>query len=689
MPTCTFSFSLTFISVIKDSFLNYTRKTDEIETTFSDKDKACHSNQNEVDLERKDHETQQVNVISSTPCSTKQNKINAITEDAVEILKKFESWKPQGASGSETAVCIDATYMYVNGVAVSPIVKYHRGENESNNVETFEIEDILGSNIIRNEKTYDVIVGVEAGKDNYSKADLEDKLDRETIGKSYSNADIADVLDSKTTAEIATNQTLEETIEISSIQALEETTEISTDQTVDEPTKMFIDQALEETIEISTDQTLEEISKDTITLLSDPEMPVNSALSLNLEYSSTDIVSVLDESEKTDTTKSCPENTDKETPQNITTLLSEPELSVNGTLTLNLDCESAADKNSVIDKIETEEVSERYKENTEVDTRSIEDQTFGYIVGETTISTFSECDTALGRPEAFSVTCMNYLPKVKSYMAHSISSPDLTRSDVFLSDITSNSCGSLHNISEDKLTIRRLSESDIELDSATSLVINRKVSNTSLEIECDDTSEDIVPAFKGESAKERLSESEVGRESATSLDIERNVRLQTKVSNNSQKLVRDDSLDDGDVEFMNVSLERGLSESDTEKECVASLGGFRMNTIKKDLLSHTSQELVCTDRLDGGDAWYTNQCLATRLSESDIELQCTSSLDGYRMNVSQKDTLSHNSQELICSDGLDDHDLEYKNDCVIDIAGEKEIDIHGQKDIGSAETIIW
>ena len=674
MPTCTFSFSLTFISVIKDSFLNYTRKTDEIETTFSDKDKACHSNQNEVDLERKDHETQQVNVISSTPCSTKQNRINAITEDAVEILKKFESWKPQGASGSETAVCIDATY--VNGVAVSPIVKYHRGENESNNVETFEIEDILGSNIIRNETTYDAIVGVEAGKDNYSKADLEDKLDRETIGKSYSNADIADVLDSKTTAEIAinqtleetieisSNQTLEETIEISSIQALEETTEISTDQTVDEPTKMFIDQALEETIEISTDQTLEEISKDTITLLSDQEMPVNSAHSLNLEYSSTDIVSVLDESEKTDTTKSCPENTDEETPQDITTLLSEPELSVNGTLTLNLDCESAADKNSVIDKIETEEVSERYKENTEVDTRSIEDQTFGYIVGETTISTFSECDTALGRPEAFSVTYMNYLPKAKSYMAHSISSPDLTRSDAFLSDITSNSCGSLHNISEDKLTIRRLSESDIELDSATSLVMNRKVSNTSLEIECDDTSEDIVPAFKGESVKERLSESEVGRESATSLDIDRNVSLQTKVSNNSQKLVRDDSLDDGDAEFMNVSLEMGLSESDTEKECVASLGGFRMNTVKTDLLSHTSQELVCTDRLDAGDAWYTNECLARRLSESDIELQYTTSLDGfYRMNESHKDTLSHNSQELICSDGLDDHDLEYNKSC--------------------------
>ena len=266
-------------------------------------------------------------MISSTPCFTKQTRINAITEDAVEILKKFQSWKPQGAPGPQSDVCIDVTY--ANGVILSPIVKYHKGETEPESVETFEIDDTVNSRITTQAEKTGATTDAETGIDNYSNADIADVLDYDTLGTSYSN------VDTRTTTE-----------------------------------------------EISTIHTVEETSTD------------------------------------------------------IATLLSEAELSVNGTLTLNLDY-TDADIVSALDKIEADEASKESIETTDTDSSTVPDQTYVDMADETTESLFSECDTALGLSRTFSF--MSYLHKSKSYMAHSISFPDLTRSDLFLSDVSSTS----------------------------------------------------------------------------------------------------------------------------------------------------------------------------------------------------------------------------------------------------------
>ena len=381
--------------MIKERFFDCTRKETDDEVTDSDMHKTRHTNVNSV--ESKEKEEQELKVISSTPCFTKQNRINAINKDAVEILRKFESLKPQSAPELHSDVCMDVTY--ANGVILSPIVKYHNNGSETNSVEMFEIQETLDGNTTVDGKT-DAIVDVETVMDNYSKADIADVLDNETFGKSYSKSDIAGVLDTWTNTEISTNPT------------------------------------------------------------------------------------------------------EGHSPTDIATLLPEQELSVNGTLSLNLDY-SAADIVSALDKIDAEETTKTSAENTDSDARTFPDTTYVEVVDETTLSSFSECDTALGLSRTFSF--MNTLQKPKSYMTHSTSSPDLTRSDVFLSDASSKSCCSLHNVSGDKLTVRRLSESDIEKESATSLDsyrINKLQTNTSSrsrqEVVCGGSLNDCVQEYTNE-----------------------------------------------------------------------------------------------------------------------------------------------------------------------------------------------
>ena len=316
-----FIFSL-FLTVIKERIFRCARKNANDEETGFDKYEAKPTE------ERKEHATQDLKVISSTPCFTKQTRINAITEDAVEILKKFQSWKPQGAPRPQSDVCIDVTY--ANGVILSPIVKYHKGETEPESIETFEIEDTVNSrNTTQAEKT-GATTDAETGIDDYSNADIADVLDYDTLGTSYSN------VDTRTTTEVS----------------------------------------------IESNVHVEEASTDIATLLSETELTVNGTLTLNLDYSDADIVSALD-------------------------------------------------------KIEADEPTKESIETTDTDSSTFPDQTYVDMADETTESSFSECDTALGLSRTFSF--MSYLHKSKSYMAHSISFPDLTRSDLFLSDVSSTS----------------------------------------------------------------------------------------------------------------------------------------------------------------------------------------------------------------------------------------------------------
>ena len=399
---------------------------------------------NENTAENKETVVEELKVISSTPCFTKQHRINAINEGAAEILKKFESFKTRSVSGIKSDVRKDVTY--ANGVILSPIVRYHADETDINSIETFEIQDTLNENTIKYKKK-DVIVTVKEQtlENNYNKADIADVLDEQTLAESYSKSEIADVLDTRNTTERCTVLDIEET-----------------------PT-------------------------DIITLLPDPELSVNGTLTLNLDYSAADIVSVLDKIDSEKEARNTSTNSDLDySAADVASLLDEIDSeneARNTSKNTDLDY-SAADIVSVLDKIDSEKEARNTTMNTDSDVRVVPDYTCVEIVDETTLSMFSECDTALSLSHTFSF--MSNLRNSKPYLTHSASSPDLTRSDLMFSDVSYKSCCSLHNMSGEKLTVRRLSESDLEKGNATSNVSFHR----SRKILCDSLDDSITESVK-------------------------------------------------------------------------------------------------------------------------------------------------------------------------------------------------
>ena len=434
MPSCC-AFA---VSRIRERVLGCILKARDKETNNTEPEHRRPSNGNNA-------EVQELKVISSTPCFAKQHRINVIHEDAVEMLKKFESFKTRRLSGIKSDVCMAVTY--ANGVILSPIVKHHEDDEDTSITETFETQDTQNENITDYEKnTVMVTINKDTLEINYSKVDIADVLDEQTLAESYSRSDIADVLDTMNTTEMCT---------------------------------AVLD--------------MEETPTDINTLLPDPELSVNGTLTLNLDYSAADIVSVLDKIDSEKEARNTYTNSDLDySAADFVSVLDKIDSEKEALNTsANSDVHySAADFVSILDKIDSEKEARNTSMNTDSDVRVVPDYTCVEIVDETTLSLFSECDTALGLSRTFSF--MSNLRNSKPYLTHSASSPDLTRSDVLLSDVSSKSCCSLHNMSGEKLTVRRLSESDIEKECSTSLdscridKLQTKVSfHRSLEIVCD------------------------------------------------------------------------------------------------------------------------------------------------------------------------------------------------------------